>query len=195
MAQIQRSDLVEKLRRAFSIITGSVGSTMSPELVGVVIVDDVTGADVISQAYPRSAVGGSQAAAAVGFNGKIGIENPVGSGVELFLEKVLVSFQTANGQFSIRRDLTPPAGRNAAISAWKDRRNQGNPSAITWDENATASDGTEMLLQAGLVNTVIPIPLGITLPPTGETVFVQVQATNATIIATFYWNERLIVGQ
>lgn len=188
MSVIQRPDLVQKLRAAYGIITGSVGSTLSDEIVPVVIVEDVTSPDTVSTGHPLDAAGSSSSAAAVGFISKVGLQNPVGSELDLFLE--YIHFMTSVSIVLTVRKGVIAASPNAGIRGFRDLRVIGSPVGITWDENGTGTLGT----QIETVNAVSGdtfLPLGYTLAP-GDSIHAQGVNTNAAIQDVhFYWSERI----
>lgn len=189
MALIQRADLVEKIRALFGVTQGSVGNQLVDEIIPVVIVEDVSGPDQVSTQHPLRAIGSSDSAAAVGFFSKVGLQNPVDSQVDLFLERIYISSQ-ANGAINIRTSVIA-ASPNAGVKQWKDGRVDGNPIGIIWDENATVSLGTIVTSNVLLANTGKPIELGLTLAP-GESVHVQGAAANLALFSqTFHWIERV----
>jgi len=190
MALINRADLVEKLRKAFGVFQGSVGATLSDELIGVVIVDDVSGPDVVSTQHPLTAIGGSNVAAAAGFLGKVGLQNPATSGVDLFVDKVIVQASGAR-TLTIRLAAALPATVTAGIKSFMDQRVEGNPTGVTFDQNATVTFGTQILELRLLTGTTFVVPLGITLGP-GDVILVQNQTANQLVDSVeFYWTERI----
>lgn len=191
MAKIQSNSLVEKLRREFALHGQGVGTTISEELVGVVVVADISGDDVISEAYPKGCFGSEElGAGGAGFRGKIGIQNPADSGVDLFVETVAVH-PDANGDVTVRTNPTLPAGPSAGTKGFRDARSPGLPAAIIFGENATASLGTQLFSWPCTSQRMNVISLGVTLPP-GGILFVQMQTTNSPIDAAFFWVERLL---
>ena len=142
MAIINRPDLVEKLRAAFGVITGQIGGTISDEIIPVVIVENVDGPDVVSTQHPVTAIGHSDSAAAVGFFSKVGLQNPVDSGIDIFVERL--AYMAAGNQSASLRTGVIAASPNAGLQSFLDLRVVGNPVGIVWDENATVSLGTEI---------------------------------------------------
>jgi len=189
MALIQRGDLVEKLRDQFGVVQGQVGATLSDELVGVIIVDDVSGPDVVSTQHPVTAIGSSSSASAVGFLSKVGLQNPTGSGMDIFLESITISLEV-DRDYTIRRGVIA-ASPNAGVQEFKDSRVDGNPVGLIWDENGTGSLGTLIWEVRGLAQLQVVVPLGLTLQPT-DSVHVQEISTNSSIpFAGFQWTERI----
>jgi len=188
VALIQRADLVEKIRALFGVTEGSVGNQLVDEIIPIVIVEDVSGPDQVSTQHPLRAWGHSNSAAAVGFLSKVGLQNPVGSEVDLFVEAVDIGLDVANN-ISINQGVIA-ASPNAGLKRWKDGRVQGNPIGIIWDENATVSLGV-LVTQYRLVGETVRRTLGITLSP-GQSVHVQARAANVALLTqTFHWIERI----
>ena len=189
MALIQRADLVEKIRDLFGVTQGSVGGQIVDEIIPVVIVEDVSGPDQVSTLHPLRAIGESSSASSVGFFSKVGLQNPLNSGVDIFLERVLMGF-AASGPLEIRKGVIA-ASPNAGVFGWKDQRVEGNPAGIVWDENATVSLGTLVTRPRITDSGIINLQLGMTLAP-GDSVHVQAQAANSALTnQTFHWIERI----
>jgi len=187
-ALIQRADLVEKLRAQFGVVQGQIGGTLSDELVPVVIVDDVSGPDVVSSQHPLNAIGSSSSAAAVGFFSKVGLQNPEGSGVDIFVEYMLMKSTTDVTQ--TLRQSAIAVSPNAGVKTFLDNRAEGNPVGITWDENATVSLGIE-LIALRVANGMTRIDLGITLAEL-DSIHVQDAAANVAVDTVHYfWTERI----
>ena len=189
MALIQRADLVEKIRELFGVTQGGVGGQIVDEIIPVVIVEDVSGPDTISTQHPLRAMGESSSQADASFFSKVGLQNPVGSETDIFLERIDVMNGLA-GPVTIRAGVIA-ASPNAGIKRWKDNRVDGNPIGIVWDENATASLGTLVQRVRVIANTFLPVQLGLTLEP-GDSVHVQGDAINLAVTNTaFHWIERI----
>ena len=96
MPQIQRPDLAEALRRKFDIVGSSTIDTLAPELVGVVIVDEL---------IPR--ISRQEAVASVAVTGDTGdipeIElRNMDASRPLVIDAIILSTQSANTRLSIR---------------------------------------------------------------------------------------------
>jgi len=189
MSIVNRPDLVEKLRAAFGVLRGQVGATLSDELVPVVIVEDVSGPDVVSTQHPVTALGSSSSlAGGATFFSKVGLQNPVGSGIDIFVELVLI-FATASSQATVRTSAIA-ANPNAGIRQFLDRRVTGAPTGIIWDENATVSLGTE-ILEIRMIEGMFQVKLGMTLAP-GDSIHTQPSSANAALQTVHYfWTERI----
>jgi len=191
VAIIQRPDLVEKIRALFGVTQGQVGGQLVDEIIPVVIVEDVSAPDQVSTQHPLRAIGGSNSAAGgATFLSKVGLQNPLGSGVDLFVESVLPIF-TVGTNLTVRFAAALPASPNAGITHWADFRVDGVPAGVTFDENATVSFGTELIGLRTLTNVIAYVDLGVTLPP-GQVLILQNQTANLPIDNCFwFWTERL----
>jgi len=190
MALIQRPDLVEKARAQFGVVQGQVGATLSDELVGVVIIDDVTGPDVVSTQHPVNAIGSSSSAAGgATFFSKVGLQNPVNSGTDIFVDYALFTIP-AVVNLTLRLGVIA-ASPNAGIKVFADERVVGNPVGIIWDENATVSLGTELIDVTGAALGMIRIDLGVTLGPANSIHAQNNTANQALGTVAYFWQERI----
>ena len=189
MALIQRADLVEKIRELFGVVQGSVGGQLVDEIVPVVIVEDISGPDQVSTQHPLRAIGSSSSAAGgATFFSKVGLQNPIGSGIDIFVSEINV-LSTGVDESTIRTGVIA-AAPNAGIKQWLDRRVDGNPVGIVWDENATVSLGTE-IFDLRLDDGYNLIPVGMTLAP-GDSIHVQAKDANLVLATSgFFWIERV----
>ncbi len=187
MALINRPDLVEKLRAAFGVVQGMIGSTLSDELVGVVIVDDVSGADVVSTQHPVNAMGHGSASAEIGFFSKVGLQNPFGSGVDIFLNGILLR-SSVIVSVNLRQGVIPGLP-GFGDRLWRDLRVVGSPAGVVWDENLLGTLG-ERISRIQLIVGKLYVDLGITLAPL-DSIHVEGVSTNQEVQeVTFFWTER-----
>jgi len=193
MALIQRADLVEKIRELFGVVQGSVGNQLVDEIIPVVIVEDVSGPDNVSTQHPLRALGSSSSAAGgAAFFSKVGLQNPPGSGVDLFVSRIsLISSAIQDATIRLSAIAASPS---AGIKAWLDRRVDGNPVAVVWDENATATLGTQIFQTRSVARVPAIVELGLTLAP-GDSIHAQ-QSTLNTALGNvhFFWTERVRRG-
>lgn len=190
MAIIQRADLVEKIRALFGVTQGQVGGQLVDEIIPVVIVEDVSGPDQVSTQHPLRALGSSSAAAGGPATfAKVGLQNPPGSGIDIFVDSL---FTSMNPNITLTVRLSPiAAGPNAGIKTWLDQRVDGNPVGVVWDENATGSLGTQILRFRGLSNVTLDVKLGLTLAP-GDSIHYQQQSADLALPDLhFFWTERI----
>lgn len=192
MALIQRSDLIEKIRRAFNLYEHGVGTTLSPELVPVVLVEDLTSA-TIGDGYPRRAVGHAEAGASVGVYSEAFLINPTGSTVDLVVDELWLR-RTTNGQARVR--MGPNANLNNLLGTqtrrWNvDMRVQDRPNATVDSRNQPATvTATRDWLFTLTANEWLVFPAQLTLPP-GTWAQVVPDTNNTAIYTTWYWTERM----
>ena len=96
MPQIQRPDLAEALRRKFDIVGSSTIDTIAPELVGVVIVDEL-----LPRASRTEATASTLATGDSGDVPEIELRN-MDASRPLVVDAILLSTQSANVRLSIR---------------------------------------------------------------------------------------------
>jgi len=96
---IQRADLTERIRRAFGIRESGVGATISPEIVPVVLVEDLTGPSV-DQGLPTEAFCRITAGASAGVFSECFLVNRAGSAVDLVLSQIWLQ-RSAAGQLTL----------------------------------------------------------------------------------------------
>lgn len=192
MPVIQRSELVEKIRRAFNLLGKDVGNTISPELVPVVLVEDLTG-PTISEGYPRRAIGQSSAGASVGVFSENFIINPTGSTVDLVIDEVWLKRSTA-GQ--LRLYLGDVSALNNLLGTqtkrWNvDCRTQTRPSANVDSRNQAAlvTYNRDWIYDCEAGRWLV-VPIQATLPP-GKYLGVAPTASNLGCDLFGYWTERL----
>jgi len=196
MGLVERPSLVEKARRAFGIIQSGFGSTVSDELVPVVLVDDVTGPDTVSQGYPRYAFGNPQKAAVALENGMCILRNPTGSGVRIFVDTVAITLAAA-GLCSVRRAL--PGVVTFAASArkqWADWRVPvaSQPAAQMGTDSAIGLLGTAFMSFRLPDTGTFTVPLGITIEPGNDDLVIGDAVVNQAIEAVFWFRESTIEG-
>jgi len=201
MSLIQRGDLVEKLRRTFNILGGGGVQTLSDELVPVVLVDDVTGPDVLSTDYPRNCIGGNQVSAVATKYSLAAFNNPLGSGVDAYLDFAVVSVPSAT---VVQLRLADHSAWTAGTKYWTDLRVAGSPSCNPTGFAELVIPGDLVAIYRVIANTPTIIPLGMVLQPHGNNsptywkakdVVILSQTVNQDIAVTWYWTERRQEGQ
>jgi len=88
MPEIQGSDVARKLMLRYGLVGASPSPFLSPELVPVVVVDDLTGFDLQDPTFERPYTVSIQQVGGVGLRARIFLVNPVGSGVLLTLNTI-----------------------------------------------------------------------------------------------------------
>lgn len=192
MALIQRADLVERMRRAFGLRERGVGSTVSPELVPVVIVEDLTGPS-IDEGYPREALAIVSAGASAGVYSEVFLYNPEGSAVDLIVE-LLWTRMSASGTGIVRLGATTALNNLLGTQTERlnqDMRVQAIPNGRIDSRNQAAvvtATRTFSLFQQSTSWQANPV--AITLPPGTYLSFVP-QANNTGAYIMAWWTERL----
>ena len=193
MGLVQRPDLPERIRRAFGLREPGVGATISPEIVPVVLVDDLTGPS-IDEGYPRTALARMVNPAAAGLYSTAIIVNPPESRVDVLISSFWIEVIAGGVSYSMRSGLvsTLPAPIAAGSEIhFLDRRVSGLPGArIEYHQTAGYLTADFIIVlntpSIGLLN----IPLGLTLPP-GRWFGASRTVVNQTITAWWWWTERL----
>lgn len=193
MGLIQRADLVERIRRAFAIRESGVGATMSPEIVPVVIVDDLTG-PTIDEGYPRDCVCQVEAGASVGVMAESFLINRVGSSVDLIIKELWGRIGAPGGNLWIRTGVFASLNNMLGTQTYRsnlDRRVQLRPNSYVDSRNQAANvTGDTHLIYPVTQAVTYVFPLQFTLPP--GTWLGIVPGTNNTSSALFvYYQERL----
>lgn len=193
MALIQRADLVERMRRAFGLRERGVGSTVSPELVPVILVEDLTGPS-IDEGYPRFATAYSAAGASVGVFSEVFLINPAGSSVDLVLQEIWGARDGTAGDIQIRTGNAAALNNllnTQTIRSNLDLRVQRFPNATVNSRNQAAVIGSQWEFHVvGVAPTWVVIPSQYTVPP-GSWISLVPTGNNTGIRARFYWYERL----
>lgn len=141
MPIIQRPDLVAKVRQTYDLLGPDAISTISPEMVAVVLVDDLT----------REKPVGKRAHGGYGFSanpvnvGMVGVRNPQGSGVDLYVEQVSM-WSAAGTTLTLAEDYLP--NQTSSQYAWKDQNELGEPTGILCYQDVAA---------AGNVRAQVPV--------------------------------------
>ena len=194
MGIIQRADLPERIRRAFGIREAGVGSTVSPEIVPVAVVEDLTG-PAIDTGFPRSAISRGAVGASVGVYSEMFLINPEGSRVDVILEMAWLRNLTSATDTGVRAgtvgQLNNMLGTQTLTWNTDQRLSAKKPNAYIDSRNQAAAVGTLYLTLIGLsTSTYLEAPLNITLGP-GDWVSFTPSIVNAGIDTWFFWYERL----
>jgi len=163
--QIQRPDLAEDLRRKFDIVGPSGIDTIAPELVGVIVVDDMR---VDKQTFPSAF--SINVTGDAGDIAEVSLQNRERN--KLLIPDLIIMSSTAGNRFRVRTlDVggTPSAGGNTTQI---DLRNGIVAPALFFtasDLNTAAGAGTILAQAQGLANTAVVFKdLGIVLDTFGS---------------------------
>ena len=193
MGLIQRADLAERIRRAFGIREAGVGTTLSAEIVPVVVVEDLTG-PAIDQGYPRLCCGEAAAGASVGVMAESFLINPPNSRVDLIVHQWWTILRSGTEAIVIRTGtqaiLADMIGTTVNFFNF-DLRTQLRPGAYCDTRNEAAAIGTVLLTGLHqIVDTWYEYPFRFTIPP-GEWISVAPSTNNRAVRSLFLWEERL----
>jgi len=124
MPDIQSSDPGRKLQQRYDLLGAPPSPLLSPELVPVVVVDDLTGTDVLSAEFERPCIAFDTFTGVV-TSAVLFLLNPFGSGVLTVVESVLFATSTAcTVSFRVRRGF---GGTIVTFGAFRDGRLAGRP--------------------------------------------------------------------
>lgn len=202
MPQIQRPDLAEALRRKFDIVGPSGIDTIAPELVGVIIVDEL-----IPRLQRHEAAISAVATGDAGDIPEIELRN-MDPGRLLIIDEISLS---ASGNNRVRVRTLAPGGTLSGSQGQGTSRDFRNPlvqpgfTDIATDLNSINGAGT-ILAQANIaVNVVYRIFPNIVLREAGgldgaivrDRMHVDTNGAATTLIATFFYHmeERALFRQ
>jgi len=193
MARVQRPDLPERLRRALSLREPGTGSTVSPEIVPVIILDDLT-TPAVDEGYPREVFGRVSAGASVGVFSEIFLINPEASRVDLILYEFWCRRPSGGGGIQLRYGQSSALNNLLGTQTQRfnlDLRVPLRPDARVDSRNQAAVIGTNMAnLDYVPQNEFVIFPMRFTIPPDYWISLVP-QANNNAIEGYFYFIERL----
>jgi len=165
--QIQEPELAERLRRKFGIVGGSAIDTIAPELVGVVLVDEL-----LPRRDRMEAVGTNEITGDAADIAESGLQNLDQTRL-LVIDAIMVSHNTVSATIRVRAGDpggTPVAGANTQTT---DFRNQSIAPAVMLaavDLNTAAGSGTILHAFRMLGNTPVTIRPNIVLRTAGISV-------------------------
>ena len=193
MPQIQRPDLAEALRRKFDIVGPSSIDTIAPELVGVVIVDEL-----IPRQQRHEAAITTQATGDTGDIPEIELRN-MDPGRLLVIDEIHLS---ANANARLRVRLVAPGGTLSGSQGQGTSRDLRNPliqpgfTDIAVNLNSINGAGTIIAHAQIAVNTVYKIFPNIVLREAGgldgavvrDRMHVDTNGAASTLLATFFYH-------
>lgn len=186
MPRIQDPRLSENLRRRFQIKGADWIDTLAPELVGVVLVDDMTGPE-LERYFIR---GDGRGAVGVGTYNTWQIDNPAGSGKLVRVTAGMLTLADANGWRAnfAQGDLSTTLADGFAL----DRRDTAGPAARCRYENL----GAQILApiwhaEDSIAQETFNILAGhhVFLMP-GDQLTVQLETAQIAGSHQWYWSER-----
>lgn len=185
MAFIQAPELARRLQRKFDTDGPGPTHTLAPEIVPVVLVEDLTPALPEDTGFIRQCVGTVYQAGVAAEYAHAQLFNPDGSGSILHAEMAVVSIgaaDTVNVAFYDTR-----LGNDGSVY-FRDRRLAGSPVGAVTNDSGGAELGTNIAPIESPGDEAITIPLDIILAP-GQGLVLNVGVNNA-LNASFWWTER-----
>ena len=194
MPQIQRPDLAEALRRKFDIVGESTIDTIAPEIVGVVVVDEL-----IPRLQRHEAVVSTTATGDAGDIPEIELRN-MDPGRLLVVDEVHLSSSSANARLRVRN--LAPGGTLSGSQGQATSRDFRNPlvqpgfTDVATDLNTTAGAGNIMYQAQVAVNTLFKSRPNLVLGEAGlldgtvqrDRIHVDINVAAATLIASFFFH-------
>ena len=190
MPDIQDPTIPRKLARRFGIKGEEVAPFLSPEIVPIVVVADLSTPQEEDTDYQRSGWGAEVIGGTVGNQSHVQLFNPAGSGAIIHVEAVLVTIDTAGVIRLVQYDAALTT--LSAQIAWRDRRISGAPSAeVRIQDNNGALGSIRGLARLPAAEGAL-IPLDVTLSPS-EGVLVVPSTQNVECMATYFFTERSLL--
>ena len=184
MPEIQVPEIVQKLRKRFSIKgTGSI-STLAPELVGVILVEDLR--DQESEWNPCTA-GGNRTPVAGELSHR-GLWHPAGSGKIVILDRIRVRLATT-GWYQLRRATVSLGNQQQGLT--RDWRRHSAFAVCEETHNTSVGVVGDVYNSAGLAADPgsQDVALGITIIP-GSGLSVVAGTANIGLTVQWFWRER-----
>ncbi len=187
MPDIQDPGPGRKLQRRYRLIGTTPAPFLSPELVPVVIIDDLSEEEpTTSFAWSSQSVAGVAAT-----QSQTRITNPVDSGI--LLENLRLQI-TVFSDSNIRVDETSTGSlASSASTLWADQRRAGIPVAlVSRGVDVTVGGGPRIFEARVLGLTLIDIDLSQAVVPEGRMLHFRSLTVNQEVIFSWYWSERRI---
>lgn len=182
MPELQNPDPWLKLSAKYDLVRTASGLFLSPELVPVVIVDDLSEA----QPVDRFATAGIQTAAVAAQQTVSNLINPANSNV-LATRIKLAAWSDVTCPWDLFFTAVSGALRTRS---WTDPRIPGLP-AVAYQQGGVAAPGGLGQLAAGLViaHTMIPLDLMDFVIPPGQGLFFVTKLQNILLATHWQWSE------
>lgn len=196
MPDIQVADVGRKLRDRYRLTGPPPAPFLGPELVPVVLVDDLTGLDVYDRAFLRPAVAWdtqtSGANPGVNDSAVIQFVNPTNSGVLAVLEFGVFGNPTSAGEITI---TGPTSTSNSPDKAafWRDSRLDGTPVCGTrgFNQGISLKVVPRYYISSPGETPQDRVELPWVLEP-GFALFFVLDHASSTVQASIYWRERAL---
>jgi len=191
MALIQVPDIARKLARRFGIDGPAPADTLAPEIVPVVLVEDLTAPDEEDSGYERTCIGKQSVGALAANYSYVQLYNPSGSGVLVVVEAMILSVG-GNSAISIRNYDTAATSLGTDLS-FRDRRLSGAPAAQVRYVQSGANLGDAVAQAFAVGNDQYLTPLDFLLSP-GKGLCTRPDTQNVQNITTLFWSERPLLS-
>lgn len=193
MPEIQNPDIGRKLQRRLGLTGQSPTPFLSPEIVAVILADDLRGLDIQEVGFLRNCDAWTTTGATALNAGRHSIVNPLGSGVLATVEDVVISTDI-NMLLEIGM-FTAEAANSFLTRRFRDSRISGTPACGFLQETLTPATTTNRYsINSGVQGTkdqVQPFTLGWVLSP-GFELKIEAGVNNQPMIISWRWSERLI---
>jgi len=187
---IQTPDVARKLQRRYDLTAPAPTPLLGPELVPVVLVDDLsTEIDIDAATFKRPCEGmGKVAAPAAGNDAIVALVNPTGSGVLATVEWILINVDVAMEiEVEYRTGIT---ANQFTTLGFRDPRIPGKPACSIFTGNETATTPTRYMFTHEISNRDRPIHLPWVVNA-GQALVVHACTDNRPMDVAWSWTERL----
>jgi len=186
MPEIQVPEIVSKLRRRFQLKGHASISTLAPELVPVIVVEDVT--DAMEDVWVPAMAHGIEGATVNEYSMHL-LANPVGSSRIIIIDDIFVQ-STAAVEVQLR-GRTASNLTNVDGVVWRDTRKRGFPTAVysTGSNVAAVGDNLHFNNLQLLAGETMRVPLTYILDE-GEGLLLRCVLVNTAFHAGYLWRER-----
>lgn len=183
MPDIQTPDPGRKLQARYRLIGTTPAPFLSPELVPVVILDDLTDA-LPGKAFAQA---GDFQGGAVGVTTKTRLSNLAGSEFEITDIQLRFSL-TVDSRWQL---MQGPTLSNPIVEIWQDRRRSGSPQAVVTAGLDVGAVANEFLEGNVLAFTEVIIQLPNVVLAAGDRIDFGTIATDCGLSFGWEWAERL----
>lgn len=183
MSIIQRPDLTAKVRKAYEITGPDAIQTISPELVPVVILDDLS-----SKAPTFGCIGyGTMGASATDY-GHVQLYNPATSDLVVLVKKIEFHCGTAMNAGLCLHDSDGDLTSESTAKSYTDRTRSGSPVARLMYDAVSPTVGTIIAQYWARQLEILRLEPNITLDP-GQGVNIRGGTVNINVVAVYHWDE------
>lgn len=184
---IQRPDLNDRLVRALGIRERAPASVLSPEVMPVILLEDLTTSSPFERSLTRQAGGFINIGPVGGQYSHLALYNPAGSGTVARLDHVAAWTGATSSIYLGAYPAAPPAGTGSRFFA--DPRFGGSPTCQLRNGTTGVLSTLPQYAAGTIASTTVQFDdLGMIVPP-GFLVAVSVAAVNVQLSAAFQWVE------